>query len=136
MTPQHCVIPLAAAATLLLSGSPLGAHAATPADQLASYSVQSGTAASVARGQQFFKSTHGRQWSCASCHGAQPTGPGRHASTGKAIAALAPAANAERFTDTAKTEKWFRRNCSDVLGRECTASEKADALAWLMSLKP
>ena len=36
------------------------------------------------------------------------------------IAPLAPAFNAERFTDAAKTEKWFRRNCNDVVGRECT----------------
>jgi hypothetical protein len=60
--------------------------------------------------------------------------PGKHASTGKAIAALAPTANGERFTDSAKTEKWFRRNCNDVVGRECTAAEKADTLAWLLSL--
>ena len=25
----------------------------------------------------------------------------------------------ERFADAAKTEKWFRRNCNDVVGREC-----------------
>jgi hypothetical protein len=61
---------------------------------------------------------------------------GKHASTGKPIAAMAPAFNAERFTDPAKTEKWFRRNCNDVIGRECSAGEKADVLAWLLSLKP
>ena len=66
---------------------------------------------------------------------ATPTGTGKHASTGKAIQPLAPAANAERFADPAKTEKWFRRNCNDVLGRECSAGEKADVLAWLMTLK-
>ena len=64
-----------------------------------------------------------------------PTGTGKHAATGKAFHPLAPAANAERFTNAAKTEKWFRRNCNDVLGRECSAGEKADVLAWLMTLK-
>jgi hypothetical protein len=64
-----------------------------------------------------------------------PTQAGKHASTGKPIGALAPAFNSERFVETAKTEKWFRRNCNDVVGRECTAAEKADALAWLLSLK-
>ena len=49
---------------------------------------------------------------------------------------MAPAFNAERFTDAAKVEKWFRRNCNDVVGRECTAAEKADVLAWLSTLKP
>mgnify|MGYP002148010371 CR=1 FL=1 len=57
------------------------------------------------------------------------------ANTGKTISALAPAFNPERFTDPAKSEKWFRRNCNDVLARECTAAEKADMLAWLVSLK-
>ena len=62
--------------------------------------------------------------------------PARHASTGKTVAPLAPAFNPERFTDTAKADKWFRRNCKDVLSRECTAAEKADVLAWLVQLKP
>ena len=64
-----------------------------------------------------------------------PTGTGKHASTGKDIKPLAPAFNAERFADAAKTEKWFRRNCNDVVGRECTPAEKADLLAWWVSLK-
>ena len=36
-----------------------------------------------------------------------------------------------RFTDPAKTEKWFRRNCTEVLGRECSAAEKADFIQFL-----
>ena len=39
------------------------------------------------------------------------------------------------ISDSAKVEKWFRRNCKDVLARECTAAEKADVLAWLMTLR-
>jgi hypothetical protein len=112
------------------------AHAATAADALAGFTAQTGTAAVAARGQEFFTKTHGRDWSCASCHGAVPTQTGKHASTGKPISPLAPAFNAERFTDKAKTDKWFRRNCNDVVGRECTASEKADVLSWLITLKP
>lgn len=110
--------------------------AATPAEQLAGYTAQAGAPAHAARGQAFFTAKHGKEWSCASCHGAVPTQAGKHASTGKAIGALVPAFNAERFTDAAKTEKWFRRNCNDVVGRECTAGEKADLLAWLLTLKP
>jgi hypothetical protein len=109
--------------------------AATPAEQLAGYTAQAGAPAQAARGQAFFTAKHGKEWSCASCHGAVPTQAGKHASTGKAIGALAPAFNAERFTDAAKTEKWFRRNCNDVVGRECSAGEKADLLAWLLTLK-
>lgn len=112
------------------------ARAATPTELLAGYSAQARAPAQAARGQALFTSTHGREWSCSSCHGATPTQGGKHASTGKAIGALAPAFNAERFTDPAKVEKWFRRNCNDVLGRECSPGEKADVLAWLSSLKP
>jgi hypothetical protein len=111
------------------------AHAATPAQQLSGYTAQAGVPAVPDRGQQFFNTRHGREWTCASCHGALPTQAGKHASTGKSIGALAPAFNPERFTDAAKTEKWFRRNCNDVAGRECTAAEKADVLSWLLALK-
>lgn len=87
---------------------------------------------SAERGRQFYASRHGADWSCASCHGATPTAPGRHAGTGKAIAPFAPAVNAERFTDPARVEKWFRRNCRDVVARECTSSEKGDVLKFVL----
>lgn len=121
---------------LVLAGMFGAAHAVSPAQQLEQYTVQAGVPAQAVRGQQFFTTRHGKDWSCASCHGALPTVDGKHASTGKLIAPLAPAFNPKSFTDAAKTEKWFRRNCNDVVGRECSAVEKADVLAWLMSLKP
>lgn len=121
---------------LALAVAALGAaHAATPAELAAGYASQAGAPAAAARGEQFFTSKHGREWSCASCHGTPPTQGGKHAATGKPISALAPAFNPERFTDPAKVEKWFRRNCNDVVGRECSAGEKADVLAWLTTLK-
>ena len=119
---------------LLLFAS-LQAMAATPAELLAGYVVQTGQPASASKGEVFFKASHGQDWQCTSCHGKSPMLGGRHASTDKAIEPLAPAANAKRFTDSAKVEKWFRRNCKDVLARECTAAEKADVLAWLISLR-
>lgn len=128
---RHPIAALLASAVL----SPM-AHGATAAELEAGYAAQSGRAGSAARGQQLFTTRHGREWSCSSCHGEVPTRSGSHAATGKSIAALAPAFNAERFTDAAKTEKWFRRNCNDVVGRECSAGEKADVLSWLRSLKP
>jgi len=89
-----------------------------------------------ARGEALFTTRHGREWACATCHGQLPTSEGKHAATGKPIAPLAPAFNPQRLTDPAKTEKWFRRNCNDVMGRECSAGEKADVVAWLRSLRP
>lgn len=115
----------------LLSALPV--RAATPGELLANYAREAGVAADAARGQQLFTQRHGREWSCSSCHTTNPTAQGQHASTGKHIAPLAPSADPRRFTDAAKTEKWFRRNCKDVVGRECTAGEKADVLAWLLT---
>ncbi len=119
----------------LLFFASLHAMAATPAELLAGYTAQAGQPANAAKGEAFFKASHGQEWQCTSCHGKSPTVGGRHASTYKAIEPLAPAANAKRFTDSAKVEKWFRRNCKDVLARECTAAEKADVLAWLISVR-
>ncbi len=89
---------------------------------------------SATRGEQFFKSTHGNDWSCATCHTQNPAGLGKHTRTSKTIQPLAPVANAERFTDPAKVEKWFKRNCNDVVDRACTPMEKGDVLTYLMSI--
>jgi hypothetical protein len=90
---------------------------------------------SAARGESFFKAKHGGEWSCASCHTNNPAVPGKHAKTGKVIDPLAPSANAERFTSPKKMEKWFKRNCNDVLNRVCTPQEKGDVLTYLLTVK-
>ena len=97
-------------------------------------SVPGFAGSSVAGGERLFKATHGNEWSCASCHTQNPLAAGRHAKTGKNITPLAPAANPQRFSDAEKVEKWFRRNCGDVLGRACSAAEKGDVVAYLRSL--
>jgi hypothetical protein len=116
---------------------PLDAYAASPAEVLNGYRAASASAVpSPKRGEQFFNTTHGGDWSCATCHGKPPTRPGAHAGTGKPIAALAPAFNPQRFTNAGSVEKWFKRNCKDVLKRECSAAEKADVMSYLLELKP
>ena len=107
----------------------------SPAAQQAFWSAQAASPGDATRGQGFFTTPPGGEWSCASCHGNPPTGEGKHANTGKRIPPLAPAFNAKTFTDRAKVDKWFKRNCNDVLGRECSAGEKADVLAYLNRLK-
>lgn len=119
----------------LLDGAAQAADT-SPAQQLDRFSTQTATPGQAERGRVFFTSRQGGEWSCASCHGNPPTTPGKHANTGKSIDSMAPAANPKVFTDTAKVDKWFRRNCKDVLQRECSAGEKADVLAYLISLKP
>ncbi|MBL8346548.1 MAG: DUF1924 domain-containing protein [Rubrivivax sp.] len=124
------------ALALPLHTLPAQAADTSPAEQLARFATLAGAPGQAERGRVFFTSRHGGEWSCASCHGQPPVATGKHASTGKAIEPLAPVANAKVFTDTARVDKWLRRNCNDVLKRECTSGEKADVLAYLVSLKP
>jgi hypothetical protein len=117
---------------------PFAAQAATPAELLAAYSAKAGTPVDPAQGQQLFNTDFGRDLGlkCSSCHGPVPVKQGRDQVTEKPIAPLAPAANPQRFTDASKVEFWFRLNCRDVVGRECTAAEKANIISWLLTLKP
>lgn len=128
---------LLAAAGLSLAASS-AAWAATPAELLAGYSAEAGAAPSPERGKKLFTTNFGRElgWSCASCHGALPTKDGRDDVSEKPIKPMAPAFNPARFTNKVKVENAFRLNCRDVVGRDCTAAEKADVLSWLISLKP
>lgn len=124
----------------LLLGCAINAVAETPPQMLDTLAEQAKAESAAfqgfesARGELFFKQTHANDWSCATCHTANPRDAGKHAKTGKTIEPLAPSANAERFTDPKKVEKWFKRNCNDVLERPCTAQEKGDVLAWLLTL--
>lgn len=70
---------------------------------------------------------------CTTCHADDPRRPGR-TPAGKAIEPVAVSATPARYTDPAKVEKWFRRNCNEVLGRECTPLEKGDWLSYMLSL--
>lgn len=115
------------------------AYAETPSSLIAGYTSEAaratpGFAPSAERGQSLFT----RKWgasqtmpSCATCHSDQPTAEGKHVVTSKRIAPLSPAVNPERFASSAKVEKWFRRNCQEVVGRECSAAEKADFIQFV-----
>jgi Domain of unknown function (DUF1924) len=135
----HVLILMFVAVTGLLS---LSASAQTAEDELTTLKAEAKSAEpafkgfSAAAGRQFFDEKHGNDLSCSSCHTDNPAATGKHAKTGKIIEPLAPAANAKRFTDPAKVAKWFKRNCHDVLARECTPQEKGDVLAYLLTVKP
>ena len=72
---------------------------------------------------------------CASCHTANPAKPGKHIITGKPIKPLAPHANSARFGDLDKVEKNFEKHCLDVIGRDCTAQEKSNFIAYLLTVR-
>lgn len=130
------------AITLAVLCAPI-AQAATPGEILATYRAEAarhspGYLPSAELGAHFYTRQFGvseTMPACTSCHTARPAQPGRHVVTDKAIKPLAPAANAARFTDPAKVEKWFRRNCTEVVGRECSAAEKADFMAFVMGVR-
>ncbi len=112
------------------------AVAASPARQaiLDGYAAQAGGQPSAARGKAFFFATHSGgkpdAASCTACHGQDPRKGGR-TRAGKPIEPLAVSVAPSRFTDAAKVEKWFGRNCKTVLGRACTPAEKADFIAFM-----
>jgi cytochrome b len=90
----------------------------------------------AARGRALYFTEHDTKsgkTSCATCHTADPVRAGR-SPVGRVIEPLAPRANPARFTDEAKAEKWFDRNCKQVLGRTCSARERGDLLTWLSTL--
>ena len=93
------------------------------------------TSFSAARGQtlhtQNFSGGKPDTPSCTTCHGKDTRGAGL-ALTGKAIEPVAVSVSPIRYTDPAKVEKWFKRNCTEVLGRECTPQEKGDWLTFVI----
>jgi len=113
-------------------------YAAPQQDVLVALTVEAGGAASPTRGEKLFRgkfSAGKSAESCTACHGDDPKVPGQHFKTHKSIDPIAPAAQHDRFADAAKVEKWFKRNCPEVLGRACNAQEKADFAAYMISVK-
>jgi hypothetical protein len=125
-------------ASILALALPLGASAAHPIqDSYRAAARQENPAFkdfSVEAGQKFYNNKVG-ELACASCHTDTPKATGKHATTNKEILPMAPSANPKRFTDAANVEKWFKRNCNDVLKRACTAQEKGDFMAYVLSVK-
>ena len=70
--------------------------------------------------------------SCTTCHTTNARNIGQ-TRAGKDIEPMAASANPKRYSDQAKTEKWFGRNCNNVFGRECTATEKGDFITFMLS---
>jgi mono/diheme cytochrome c family protein len=91
---------------------------------------------SVEDGKAFFNekfTVKGKQIACASCHTANPADPGKHIVTGKPIRPLSPVINAKRFADLDKVEKNFTNHFNDIISRDCTAQEKANFIAYLLT---
>jgi hypothetical protein len=133
------------ALSVLLALAGTGVHAASPDELLRSYAAQAKQENPAFKefftsaGEKFYRASRrhssGRQISCATCHTDDPRKAGKHEKTAKEIPPLAPSVNKARFTDSGNAEKWFKRNCQDVLERACTAQEKGNFLAYILSVK-
>lgn len=113
--------------------------AETPGSLLAGYAAEARaedgnfTRFDAARGRELYfreVTRDGKTSACSSCHGPDPAAGGR-SPAGKKIEALDPNVNPARFTERRFAEKWFDRNCKQVLGRICTPVEKGDFLTWV-----
>jgi cytochrome b len=133
---------LAALSVAAPLGIPTRAHAASPvaADLLRGWEAQARrerpafTGFSAEEGKKIYFAEHvqdGQKVSCATCHTASPRAQGR-SPVGKVVEPLSPSANPDRFTNPADVEKWFKRNCKQVLGRECTAEEKGHFTTFVL----
>ena len=123
LLPASCV---AAPRDELLASLAAAAKAADPA--FSGFSAARGEKLHVTR----FTGGKAETPSCTSCHGDNPRSAGR-TPVGKPIDALAVSVTPTRYTDPAKVEKWFKRNCQEVLGRQCTPLEKGDWLSAMIS---
>ncbi len=139
MKTAAALLPLSLSLSLLLCGN----ASAAPRDDILRSLDSAARAAdpaftgfSAARGQtlhtQAFAGGKADTPACTSCHGATPRSSGR-TPAGKAVEPMALSLSPSRYSDAAKVDKWFTRNCRDVLGRECTPREKGDWLSFMFS---
>lgn len=139
MNMKQSICTLAATLALIFSGPGIAGPREAQLEQYASAAKTANPAFagfSAARGKtlhtQAFAGGKADTPACTSCHGKETTGAGRNPA-GKAIEPMALSASPTRYSDPAKVEKWFKRNCNEVLGRECTAQEKGDWLTFMIS---
>ncbi len=89
-------------------------------------------------GRNFFKrefTLKGKQVSCSSCHTDNPANTGKHMVTGKPIKPLSPVVEKNRFSNVDKIEEKFVEHCNEIIGRDCTAVEKGNYIAYLLTVK-
>jgi hypothetical protein len=127
---------LIAALVISISADFAQAESAAVDKLLQDYTAQGAATGDAGRGKRMWGETFSRdgelpERSCSSCHTLDLTSIGKHIKTNKEIKPMTPSANPKRLTDGKKIEKWFKRNCKWTLGRECTAQEKADFLAYI-----
>jgi hypothetical protein len=132
---MNSAIPLLSALLVL---APFTTQADAVVELQQEYTQQGAGPFSAAAGETLWNSRHtdasdGKVRHCGLCHTDNLRQSGQHSRTGKVIKPMAPSANPKRLTKVKKIKKWLLRNCKWTLGRECTAQEKGNILAFLKS---
>lgn len=130
------LLALSGGSVLAVGGAALAAGGSALQGVLATWQAAGATGFDADRGAALWTAEQaapdgGAARSCASCHPADQSQPGRHVRTGETIEPMSPAANPARLTDPAEIEKWLARNCKWTFGRECTPQEKGDLLSFI-----
>lgn len=130
------IITLCTALLISLSSAITKADSEAVNNLLQDYANQGAITPDKNQGEQLWQKTFNyngefSRRSCTSCHTKDLSAVGKHVKTGKEIKPMAPLSNAERYTDSKKIEKWFKRNCLWTMDRECTVQEKANLLVYL-----
>lgn len=124
-------------ASLLVAKAPIVvADESTVNILIKEYQSQGSVKGNALRGEKFWnKSFTGKApftlRSCKTCHTSNLKQNGEHIRTGKILEPLAPSVNQASLSDTKKVNKWFKRNCKWTAGKECSAQEKADIVAFI-----
>ena len=121
---------------LITQVSSIVADEATVNTLMKSYQLQGAKTGNALRGEQFWNKTFSgkapfTERSCKSCHTANLKNKGEHIRTRKTLEPMAPSINKSSLTKVKKVNKWFKRNCKWTIGKECSAQEKADILAFI-----
>ncbi len=117
------------------------AHAdVTTAEQAAKdYAAFAKSTLSADEGKEFYTKKlvmiDGKELACATCHTDNPANKGKHNETGKAIQPMAPAVNPKRFADLNESAKGFTKHCKQVYGKDCSAKDKGNFIAYVLTFK-
>ena len=121
---------------LITQVSSVNADEATVNTLMESYQSQGAKSGNALRGEKFWNKTFSgkapfTERSCKSCHTANLKNKGEHVRTGKILESMAPSINKSSLSKVKKVKKWFKRNCKWTTGKECSAQQKADILAFI-----
>lgn len=77
----------------------------------------------------------GKELACATCHTDDPRNKGKHSETGKVIQPMAPSVNPKRFSEINESAKGFTKHCKQVYGKDCSAQDKGNFIAYVLTFK-